>query len=281
MMKYVFFGTPRFAAIALERLIHAGFPPTALVCNPDRPVGRKKTVMAPPTKQLLAERGIGAHVFQPEKLDASFTTAIAKLQPDLFIVAAYSAIIPKSILAIPRFGTIGIHPSLLPQYRGASPIQTALLNGEEETGVAVYVMDEKMDHGPVLAEERWPIAENEQYPQLEEELALLGAALAAKLLPDIERGAAVPRAQNEADATYTRKFTTQDGFVDETDLIAAERGDKEKAQRIIRTVNAFTPEPGAWTIRDGKRLKLLRTTMKDGCLVLGATQREGERPKAH
>ncbi|MBI2594734.1 MAG: methionyl-tRNA formyltransferase, partial [Candidatus Colwellbacteria bacterium] len=135
--RYVFFGTPRFAAIILEKLINTGIPPVALVCNPDKPVGRKQVITPPPTKTCILKQESRIknkiQIFQPEELgmirDSLFT-----LQPDVFIVAAYAKILPKKILEIPRLGTIGVHPSLLPKYRGPSPIQSAILAGEEETG---------------------------------------------------------------------------------------------------------------------------------------------------
>jgi methionyl-tRNA formyltransferase len=140
-MRYVFFGTPRFAEIVLRKLLDAGMPPVALVCNPDRPVGRKKIVTSPPTKTLATNNRTPIEILQPEKLDEAFMEQLQTLRPDFFVVAAYAKIIPKAVLAIPRLGTLGVHPSLLPKYRGASPIQSVILNGERETGVTIYAMD--------------------------------------------------------------------------------------------------------------------------------------------
>ncbi|MDP2598520.1 MAG: methionyl-tRNA formyltransferase, partial [Candidatus Liptonbacteria bacterium] len=152
--KYVFFGTPEFAAIVLDKLISAGFPPSAVVCNPDRPVGRKKIITPPATKSQIMVRGSRfmdeIKILQPEKLDSGFEHQISNIKPEFGIVAAYAKIIPKNIIELFPKGVIGVHPSLLPKYRGASPIQSAILDGEKEAGVTLYLLDEKMDHGPIL-----------------------------------------------------------------------------------------------------------------------------------
>jgi len=276
-MKYVFFGSPRFAAIIFERLVHADMAPIAIVCNPDRPVGRKKIITPPPTKEIALRQNI--LVFQPEKLGGSFGEELKKLAPDFFVVAAYAQIIPGAILAIPRLGTLGTHPSLLPKYRGASPIQSVILSGEAETGVSIYQMDAKMDHGPIVKSASLPFESSSiQYPALEEKLAELSANLLAEVIPKLLSGKLEPRVQDETKATYTKKFKTEDGFVDEKALAAAEHGDKNESERIARMINAFTPEPGCWTTRDGKRIKLLQAEIQNGALKLLVTQQEGQNP---
>lgn len=279
-MKYVFFGTPRFAEILLGRLIEAGMPPVALVCNPDRPVGRKKIVTPPLTKQLVAAQSAAIQVLQPEKLEEDFTRQLKALQTDFFVVAAYAKIIPNAVLKIPRLGTLGVHPSLLPKYRGASPIQSAILNGERDTGVTIYQMDEKMDHGPIIAVSRLPVAAHESYTGLEEKLAKLSAETLTKTIPAFLTQKVKPLAQDEAQATYTKKFTTQDGFVDGADLDEALAGDAERAETIIRKIHALNPEPGCWTMKNAKRTKLLEAKLSGTHLVLVKIQNEGERPKA-
>jgi methionyl-tRNA formyltransferase len=275
-MNYVFFGTPRFAEIVLGELLGAKLPPTAVVCNPDRPFGRKKAITPPPVKVLAAK--IGIPVLQPEQLDEAFGVQLKRLTPDFFAVAAYAKIIPQHILDVPRLGTLGVHPSLLPKYRGASPIQSALLAGERTTGVSIYLMDAKMDHGPVFAEEKMAIPEGENYSKLEERLAHLGGKLFAKTVPDFFAGTSHPQVQDETEATFTKKFKTEDGFVDEKELAAAVRGETVAAA-IYRKILALNPEPGVWTVQDGKRLKLLDAKLEHGSLRLTLTQREGEKPK--
>ena len=150
-MRYVFFGTPEFAAIVLRQLLDANLLPVGVVCNPDRPVGRKKVITPPPVKSLVMKHETwNIPVLQPEKLDERFMLQVSSFMPELFVVAAYARIIPRSILDIPANGAIGVHPSLLPRLRGASPIQSAILNGEQNTGVTLYHMDTEVDHGPVF-----------------------------------------------------------------------------------------------------------------------------------
>ena len=284
-MKYVFFGTPRFASVVLERLIAAGMPPAALVSNPDRPTGRKKIITPPPAK-LAAQAHPSIKVFQPEELDDAFANQLRELDADCFIVAAYAKIIPQNVLDVPRLGTIGVHPSLLPKYRGAAPIQSAILNGETETGVTLYLMDEKMDHGPVLAQKTCAIGENETYAAFHEKLAALSAEMLIATMPDLAAGKATPRAQDEAQATYTKKFTAADGFIEYAEIEAAQRGEggsgngaPAKTRAILRKIKALNPEPGVWTMRDGKRLKLLEAEVRNDALRLVTIQEEGQTPK--
>lgn len=272
--SFGFFGSPRFAEIALQELLARGFVPAFVVTNPDRPVGRKGAITPPAVKALAAAHGIP--VFQPEKIrDAE--RDLGELGAEVFVVAAYAQIIPKSIVLMPSQGTIGIHPSLLPRHRGASPIQNAILQGDEVTGTTIYKLDEKMDHGPVLAQEQVPLSDTMDYRVLEEVLAKLGGKLAAGVLPGLS--AAAPAAQDESKATYTKKFTTDDAFIDPADLDEAMSGEAPAfARLILRKINAFREEPGAWTIQSGSRVKLLRAEIADGALRLRSVQKEGRTP---
>lgn len=281
-MKYVFWGTPQFAEIVLARLFDAEMPPVALVCNPDRPVGRKKLMTPPPTKQLVSGKKTSIKIFQPEQLDESFTHELRAIDTDLdfFVVAAYAKIIPKNMLAIARLGTLGVHPSLLPKYRGSSPIQSAILAGEATTGATIYLMDEKMDHGPILAQKSCDAGNGMvAYEDLEGNLAELSAELLIKTMAEFENGHLKPRTQDESKATFTKKFATEDGFISEAELSAAEHGDAKAAELIIRKINALNPEPGAWTRKNGKRIKLLAGTITQGALKLSKIQQEGEKPR--
>jgi len=266
-MKYIFFGTPDFAAIILEKLIKVGFIPEAVICNPDRPVGRKKIITPPPTKILAQKNNI--KVLQPEVLDSSFKIQVSSFQPDFAIVAAYAQIIPKEILDIPRLGTIGVHPSLLPKYRGSSPIQTAILNGDEETGVSLYLMDEKMDHGTIIAQKVSSI-QGVSFCELYERLANLGVDLLIETLPKFLKNEITPLLQNESQATYTKKFITEDGRVDLG---------KDDPLLIERKIRALNSEPGVFTFMDGKRVKLLEARISDGKVVITKIQTEGKKPQ--
>lgn len=284
--RFIFFGTPEFAAVILEKLIKNGFVPAAVVCNPDRPVGRKKIVAPPPvkTKIMNYEARIREQIkiFQPENLPA-IHDALFMLQPDFFIVAAYAKIIPKEMLKIPRLGAIGVHPSLLPKYRGPSPIQAALLGGEEKSGVTLFLMDEKADHGPILARRELNYeARIANYESLMRKLAELGADLLIEALPDIENKIKNARPQDESQATYTKKFKTEDGFVDFNDLKKALRGENGAAESVWRKIRALNPEPGVFTVAEKngqeKRIKLLSAALENGRLKPTAVQPEGKKP---
>lgn len=279
-MKYVFFGTPRFAEIVFGGLIDAGFAPVAIVCNPDRPLGRKKIITLPPTKLLAIKTSPDIDILQPETLDDAFIKRLRALDPDFFVVAAYAKIIPQAVLDVPRLGTLGTHPSLLPAYRGASPIQSVILAGETKTGSTIYAMDAKMDHGVIFAQEEVPLdALTATYPILEEQLAKLSARLLAATIPALLDGTAAQRVQDDSLATFTKKFTTENGFIEASELDAAIAGNSDKTELILRTINALNPEPGVWTLQNGKRVKLLEARMNGNALKLLTIQEEGQRPK--
>ena len=297
-MKYIFFGTPEFAAIILKKLIAAGFIPEAVVCNPDKPVGRKK-IITPPAVKLSIMNQVGnikdkIKILQPEKLNiqniynwCDRTNCIYQ-DCDFFIVAAYGQIIPKEILEIPRLGTIGVHPSLLPKYRGVSPIQTAILNGDKETGTTFYLMDEKIDNGPILAQKA---LENYElgimnYESLMRKLAELSADLLIEILPNIEEKIKNAVSQNENQAVYTKKIAIEDAFIESQDLEKAQNGSAGSSQvaaEIDRKIRALNPEPGVWTFMDikseKKRVKLLGAELVDGKLKLTKIQVEGKKPQ--
>lgn len=275
-MKYVFFGTPRFASLVLAELLDE-FPPLAVVANPDRPAGRKKILTPPAVKTLLAEKNPGVELLQPEKI-SEIATRLRELNPDFFVVAAYGKIIPQSILDIPRLGTIGVHPSLLPRYRGATPIQSAILSGEDETGTTLYLMDADVDHGPILASAKISV-DNMDYPELEAALASVGAKLLAETMPKMTRGEVGPRVQDESRATFTSKFETKDAFIPWSEIEQAVAGDSLAATQTWQKIRAFNPEPGAWTEKGELRIKLLKAEIKNGALALGEIQRAGKNPE--
>ncbi|MBI4225077.1 MAG: methionyl-tRNA formyltransferase [Candidatus Sungbacteria bacterium] len=234
-ISILFFGTPGFALPALEALIAEKYNLIGVVTNSDEPVGRKKILTPPPVKVLAEKYNIP--VFQPERLEIqNFKFKIS--QVDLAVVAAYGKIIPKSILEIPKFGTLNIHPSLLPRWRGASPIQSAILAGDVDTGVTIMQLDEKMDHGPVVAQQTTPIGDRKAvYPQLHDELAAIGAKLLIETIPDYLSGAIMPIPQDESKATYCNPLKKDDGRIDW----------KKPAEEIERMVRAYNPWPSTWT----------------------------------
>ena len=280
-MKFVFFGTPEFAAIILEKLIKAELMPEAVICNPDKPTGRKQ-IITPPLVKVLAQK-YGLTVYQP-KDKTELLEIVKNLQPDLAVTAAFGMIFPKEILEIPKYGFINVHPSLLPKYRGPTPIQTAILNGDKETGVSLFLIDEEMDHGPILAkrELEFPIS-NFQFPILSQKLAELGADLLIETLPKYINGEIKPQAQDESQATYTKKFSTQDAYIEPKDLEIAQEKGGDKAIEIERKIRALNPEPGTFTLslsKGGlKRTKLLEAKIIDGRLKITKIQVEGGKPQ--
>lgn len=259
--KIVFWGA-YISNIVLEALVK-NFHVIAVVTNPDKPVGRKQLIVPAPIKVFAQKQGIS--VLQPEKLDSDFKFQISGLAPDLFVVAAYGKIIPKEILEIPKHGALNLHPSLLPRWRGASPIQYAILNGDEETGVTVMLMDEKMDHGPILArrelEIRNPKSEIRKYttPKLSEVLTKMGAELIIETIPKWINGEIKPIPQDESKATYTKILKKEDGKIDWS----------KPAVSIERQIRAFVPWPGSFTYwkRGEKevRLEICVSRIADSC----------------
>lgn len=254
-MKYIFFGTPEFAAIVLEKLINAGYIPEAVICNPDEPVGRKQILTPPPTK-ILAEK-YGLNILQPEILANYHPTGDHPKgdKPDLAIVAAYGKILPEEILEISKHGFINVHGSLLPKYRGASPIQSAILNGDKETGITIMKVDEKMDHGDIISNLKVQISNLETYESLSRKLAISGAELLIKIIPDYISGKIEPVEQDHSKATYTKIIKKEDGKIDWS----------KSAKEIERMTRAFDPWPTAWAIWNNKILKIIEAeALKNG-----------------
>ena len=220
-MKLFFFGTSSFSKPVFEALKKGGV----------KPRGGHAPL-----------RGCSPILWDLEKGIEDFK----KLNPDICVVAAYGRIIPKEYLEIPKYGFLNIHPSLLPKYRGASPIQSAILNDEKETGVTIILMDEKVDHGPTIANEKLKM-KNEKYKELEKKLAELGTKLLIEILPKWINGEVKPTEQNHQEAIYTKKFSWQDGKIDWS----------KSADGIDRQIRALNPEPGTWTAWNNKILKIL------------------------
>jgi len=294
-MRYVFFGTPSFAALVLKEIISAGLPPIALVCNPNRPVGRKKVITPPLTKIIAENYNLSSKLYnlnpiqilQPEKLDAAFLDKLRSLNADFYVVAAYAKIFKKDFLTTPRLGVIGVHPSLLPKYRGASPIQSAILSGDEETGVNIFMLTPGIDNGDIIAGQGVKI-KDKNYLELEKELAEIGGKLLVKVLPDFVAGRIKPEPQDHSKATLTKKFTSEDGFVSHEDLQMAEEIGGAKAAEIERKIRALGEEPGVYTMISwkpssaealkGKRVKILKASLVDGKLKIEQIQKEGGKP---
>lgn len=270
--KYVFFGTADLSLTILEKLIEADFVPNMVICNPDRPVGRKRIVTPPPTKVLAEKHNIP--VWQPEKISKDPSSYPKEITGAGFaVIAAYAKILPKEILDAPRLGTIGVHPSLLPKYRGATPIQSAILNGEKETGVTLFMVDEEVDHGAILAAAKLQLTEEDSYTTLQQKLAELGAQLLIDTLPRFLEEKITPEIQNDDEATFTKKFTTADAQVDLK---------KDDPRDTYRKIKALNPEPGTYTFENEKRIKLLDAELTpEGKLKLKKIQTEGKKPRTN
>lgn len=254
--KIIFMGTPDFAVSVLEALIKAGYDISAVITKPDEPVGRKQILTPPPVKRLIANSKLPIKIFQPKtKIELlAISHKLLAIKPDLGVIAAYGKIIPREILDIPRYGTLNVHPSLLPKYRGASPIQYAILNGDKETGVTIMKVDEEMDHGPVLANSILPIADSDTYDNLSQKLAILGAELLIKIIPDYISGKMKPVEQDPSKATYTKIIKKEDGKIDWS----------KSTDEIERMARAYYLWPSAWTTWNGKILKILEVNVLVG-----------------
>lgn len=248
--RIIFIGTPEFAVSSLEALINNGFSPVAVVTNPDKKIDREQNIVPSPVKQIAFKYKIP--VYQPEKI-SSLQSQISNLRPDLIIVASYGQIIPKEILDIPKLGCLNVHASLLPKYRGASPIQSAILNDEKETGITIMLMDEKIDHGPILTQEKIKITPDETGQTLHDKLSQLGAKLLIGTLSQWLEGKIKPSPQNHQKATFTKRLFRDDGKIDW----------QKSAEEIARQIRAFDPWPGTYTQYQGKRLKILKSGAKE------------------
>lgn len=247
-MKIVFMGTPEFAVPSLAALIETGHEVAAVFTRADKPVGRKQVMTAPPVKILAQEKGIP--VFQPNTLRGAETEEnIARIRPDAIVVAAYGRILPQNILNLPRFGCVNVHGSLLPKYRGAAPIQQAVLDGEPVTGVTTMQMAEGIDTGDILLSERTQIGPEETSGELTVRLAGIGARLLIRTLSGIEQGTVVPIPQNDAASSYASMLTKERSPINWS----------HTADRIHDQVRGLSPWPGAATVFEGKKLKVRRT----------------------
>ncbi len=245
-LRLVFMGTPDFALPTLATLIDAGHDIACVYSQPPRPAGRGHRLRLSPVQALAEDRGL--EVRTPLTLrDEAAAAEFRALQADAAVVVAYGLILPQPILAAPRLGCLNVHASLLPRWRGAAPIQRAILAGDAETGVAVMLMEEGLDTGPVLAEQRVPIGPRATAGELADELAAIGARLMAASLDGLAAGTLAPRPQAETGVTYARKIDKEEGRLDWS----------RPAVELDRLVRAFAPAPGAFFEHEGERIRVL------------------------
>jgi methionyl-tRNA formyltransferase len=237
-LRIVFFGTAELACASLSALTASpAFTVTSVVTQPDRPKGRKLHPQPSPVKVLAADKRLP--LLQPERArNDTFVQTLAEYQPELIVVVAYGQILPRALLELPRFGCLNVHTSLLPKYRGAAPIQWAILNDELETGVTIMRMDEGLDTGALLASRSTPITPADNAQTLHNRLSAIGAGLLIQTVPEYVNGTIVPRKQPQTGASYARKITREDGRLDWT----------QPARTLWNLVRGLVPWPGAYTV---------------------------------
>jgi methionyl-tRNA formyltransferase len=265
-------GTPDFAVPCLKALVENGYEVAAVVTQPDKPVGRKGSVLMPPdVKKAALELGI-QKILQPEKVRTpEFKAELDALAPDMIVTAAYGRIIPQAVLDIPPMGCINVHGSLLPKYRGAAPIQWAIINGDSVTGITTMYMDAGMDTGDILLKKEMPITEDMTYSELYDGLKELGAAALIDTLKGLEAGTIIRIPQNHEEASKVPMMTREMGEIDW----------KKPAQEIHNLVRGTNPWPGAYTKYKDERLKIWKTKPVgpgEACMPGTACHNEGNGP---
>ncbi|MBQ3899090.1 MAG: methionyl-tRNA formyltransferase [Lachnospiraceae bacterium] len=249
-MKIVFMGTPDFAAGALKAIIEAGHEVTLVVTQPDRAKGRSDKLIPSPVKEVALEHNIP--VFQPLKIKTPEAVAeLRKYDADIFIVAAFGQIISQEILDMPRYGCVNIHASLLPKYRGASPIQRVILDGEKKTGVTIMQMDAGIDTGDMLYKVETEISDEDTFETLHDRLTGIGAEAIVEALPLIESGELVPEKQDDSQSCYAKLIKKEMGKIDFN----------KSAEEVSRLVRGMNPWPSAYTFLSGKQMKVWRVSV--------------------
>lgn len=251
-MKIIFLGTPEFAVSALKKLIETpSIKILKVITQPDKPVGRKKILTAPPVKEFAAAHNL--KIGQPKSKKELLAELKEESGADFFVVIAFGMILTEEMLKLPKHGCINIHGSLLPKYRGASPIHQSLLNGDKETGVTIMAMDSELDHGNIYLLKKHEILEKDDIETLYEKLAEIGANILPVALEDIKNGDLTPIKQNHEKATFCQKITKENGKVDWT----------KSAEEIKNMLRAYKVWPGIFTTLNGKKLTLLEIEAVD------------------
>lgn len=248
-MRILFMGTPEFALYSLRAMTEAGEDVIAVVTQPDKPRGRGYALLPPPVKVYAEEKGIP--VYQPKTLrDEAFDALLRQLAPELIVVTAYGKIVPQNVLDFPKYGCINVHGSLLPEYRGAAPMQRAIMDGKRETGITTMQMDAGLDTGDMLLTGRVPIGEDDNFETIHDRMGEVGARVLMKTLEALRSGTLTRTPQDAARATYAAKIEKSDCFVDFS----------ESAEAVHNRIRGLSPIPLAFTtLPDGKLLKLIKS----------------------
>lgn len=256
-MKILFMGTPDFALFSLKSLVEYSKQSDIEICGvitqPDKPKGRGYAMMPPPVKQYALEAGLD--VYQPETLkDEAFFELLSTLSPDLIAVVAYGKILPKSVIDYPKYGCINVHGSLLPEYRGAAPMQRAIIDGKEKTGITIMYMAEGLDTGDMLLSRELIINENDNFENIHDGLGMLGAEMLVEIIPMLQSGAAIRVPQDDSLSSYAKKITKEDCLVDFS----------KDAQTVHNLIRGLSPVPLSFThTPNGKLLKLIESKIAD------------------
>ena len=263
--KILFMGTPEFAKISLEYLVTNKLDIAGVITQPDKPAGRKMILTPPPVKEYALRFDIP--VYQPQTLkDESFFNLLKNINPDIIAVVAYGKLLPKNVIDYPKYGCINVHASLLPKYRGAAPINAAIINGEKTTGITTIYMDEKLDTGDMILKESTEIGENETFGELHDRLAQIGGNVLVKTLEQIKNGTAKREKQPEIYEPNVKKINNE----------ACEIDWNLTAQEIHNKIRGLSPLPTAFTWLNGKKLKIYKSRISgDGIVKLLEVQPEG------
>ncbi|MDD5721234.1 MAG: methionyl-tRNA formyltransferase [Candidatus Pacebacteria bacterium] len=263
-LKFVFFGTPDLAVYVLEELAEDGYFPSLVVTAPDLKIGRGHHFEAPPVKKWAEAHGIPT--LQPKVIDENFLSGVGHptglMEYDVFVLTAYGKILPQKILNMPKHGILNVHPSMLPRLRGPSPVRSSILNNERDIGATVIILDEKMDHGPIVAQKNVEIDDKDWpplLPILEEKLFREGGKLLVKVLEDYIKEKITPKPQDESKATYCEKIKKEDGLVD---LL------NDSPKEIYTKYCALYGWPGIYFIKNGKRIKITEAKLENKKLVI-------------
>ena len=257
-MRIVFMGTPDIAAICLSKLIDSGREVVGVITGEDKARGRGNVLTPTPVKSLALEKNIP--VYTPKTLrDEAFMDILRTLAPDITVVVAYGKILPREVLFYPKHGSINVHVSLLPKYRGAAPMQRAIMDGNTETGVTIMHMDEGLDTGDIILQESFPIGKKDNFETIHDKSAEIGGNLMLKALSDIENGCAGRKKQNEALASYAKKIEKSEAKIDLNNT----------AEALDAIIRGLTPIPGAYLMQNGKMLKIAEAEATEGCGSLG------------
>lgn len=276
-LSTVFFGSQQDSLIVLKKILTLPYLAVNLVVTqPPRPSGRKKLLTPTPVGKFAQAQNLP--LFTPLKLDPNNQKKIRQIQPALGVLAAYGQIIPNQLIGAFTLGIINVHPSLLPKLRGPAPVAQAILNGQKFTGTTLFLLDEKIDHGPIIAQAKTIIAPQDTRESLTKRLFLLGGQLLEEKLPDFLAGKIIPQPQNHQQATFTRLLSREDGYIEAKKIKKALLGNQALTNKIVKKINALGPWPGTYTLINNQRVKIISARQENQRLKIETIQLSGRQP---